>query len=40
MCLSEKSRGVVWFTKELDLILTHFTDVHALVTCKNTKSPE
>ena len=40
MYLSEKSRGVVWFAKKFDLILTRFTDVHALVTCKNTKSPE
>ena len=40
MYLSERSRGVVWFAKEFDLMLTRFTDVHALVTCRNAKSPE
>ena len=40
MYLSERSRGVVRFAKEFDLMLTRFTDVHALVTCRNMKSPE
>ena len=39
MYLSERSRGVVWFAKEFDLILTRFTDVHALVTCKVRSRP-
>ena len=30
----------MWFAKEFDLILTHFTDVHDLVMCKNMQSPE
>ena len=32
MCLFRKQRGVVWCTKEFHLLITRFTDIHALVT--------
>ena len=32
MCHLSKQRGVVYFTQEFDVTITH-TDVHTLVTC-------